>query len=456
MDRMGTGFASVGQGPNRAHLVGLDGRGMTGLAQMLVQQGCVVTGSVPNQGPEAERIRRLGVRVHSGHPHRSLPRSARLLVYGPGVPREHPDRLSAASRGVEQASCPEILGGLLRRGVGVAATGGRRAGVLAAMVGWALTHAGLDPTVVLGGSAPQLGGAGRLGLGPHIVVEAAGHGPEVDLLGPDLVLILGDDGPLARSAAIRRWAEVAPPGGYVLGLAGVGDETGDRRAGDVLVERFSLEPGHDWWGADLREDRGRYCFRAFHRGRFAMEVRLQVPGRHHVLGALAAVAACDRVDLPARSIQEALEEFGGVARGFEARGSYRGVTLVDDDAPGASAVGEALGVARQVFGRRRLCAAYRPGPLGGGESPSAGEFEAADLVLLIDEEGTEGGAIAGGLAVALASAGKGALRAPDLDGAIGELDRHLEPGDVLVTLGAGDVGTIADAFLRRLSRDRHD
>jgi len=431
---------------------------MSGLAQMLVQRGCLVSGSVPAPGPTAELLRRLGVRVHAGHAPRSFPRSARLLVYGPGVPREHPDRLWAASLGVEQASCPEILSRLLRRGVGLAATGGRRAGVAAAMVGWALTHAGLDPTVLLGAGSPQLGGPGRLGGGPHVVVEAAGEPPEAGPSGPEVIVVLGDDGPLARSAAIRRWADAAPPGGYVLGLAGVGDPAEATRSGGagVLIERFSLEPGHAWWGADVREERGCYRFRAFHRGRFAVEVRLRVPGRHHVLGALAAVAACGRVDLPARAIKEALEEFGGVSRGFESRGSYQGVTLVDDEAPGSSAVGEALTIARQVFGRRRLCVAYRPDPAVVGAGPEAVEFAPADRVLIVDEPGPSGGAAARGLGVALAEAGTATSRAADLDGAIRELDRLLEPGDVLVTLGAGDVGTIADALLRRLSRDRHD
>jgi UDP-N-acetylmuramate--alanine ligase len=456
MDRMGTGLAPVGKVPHQAHLVGLDGRGMSGLAQMLVQRGYLVTGSVPTPGPAAERLRHLGVRVHAGHAPRSLPRSARLLVYGPGVPREHPDRLSAASRGVEQASCPEVLGRLLRRGVGVAASGGRRAGLTAAMVGWTLIHAGLDPTVVLGAGAPQLGGSGRLGRGPHVVVEAGHDAFEAGPPGPEIALVLGDDGPSARSSAIRRWAEVAPSGGYVLGLAGVGDEAEFLEPEGVLVERFSLEPGHAWWGGDLREDRGRYRFRAFHRGRFAVEVRLQVPGRHHVLGALAAIAACGRVDLTARVIKEALEGFDGVSRGFESRGSYRGVTLVDDEAPGPLAVGEALSVARQVFGRRRLWAAFRPDPVGDGTWPTVEEFAEADLVLIIDEDGPSRGRRAEKLAVTLALAGFESLRAADLDGAIRELDRHLEPGDVLVTLGAGDVGTIADAFLRRLSRDRHD
>ena len=455
MDRTGTGLGPVGKEPHQAHLVGLDGRGMTGLAQMLIQRGFVVTGSVAAPHPTSERLRRFGVRVHAGHTPRSVPRSARLLVYSPEVPREHPDRLNAARWGIEQVSSPEILARLLGRGVGVVATGGRRAGLAAAMTGWALTHAGLDPTIVLGTPAPQIGGCGRVGLGPHVVVEVGDDPAQAIPSDAEIILVHDEAGPATRSATLRRWVETAPAGGYVLAFADQGDEADPTPDSPAEVERFSLVPGHAWWGADLREERGRYRFRAFHRGRFAVEVRLQVPGLHHVLGALAAVAVCGRVDLTSRAIKEALEEFAGVSRGFESRGSYRGVTLVDDEAPGPRAVGEALAVARQVFGRRRLCAAYRPDPGSGGKWPGAPEFAAADRVWIVDEEGPSGGSMARSLAASLVAAGSTADRASGLDEAIRELDRHLEPGDVLVTLGAGDVGTIADAFLRRISRDRH-
>jgi UDP-N-acetylmuramate--alanine ligase len=429
---------------------------MTGLAQWLVQRGFVVTGSVPASGPIAERLGRLGIRVHAGHSPRSVPRSARLLVYGPDVPAGHPDRLSARVGGVEQQSAPSVVAGLLHQGVGIAAIGGRRASLAAAMVGWTLTHAGLDPTVLLNSTSTQLGGSGRLGLGPHVVVEGGTGLTESDLIGVGLVILHDFSDPSSRRATLDRLVEASPEGGYVLGFA---DEREDTDLGpDGLsgrVERFSLAPGHAWWGADLRQERGCYRFRAFHHGRFALEVRLQVPGRHLVLGALAAVAACVRVDLDCRAIKEGLEEFAGISRRFESRGSYRGVTLVDDEAEGPGGVGEALGTAREVHGRRRVCVAYRH-PSGRRRPwPDRSEFAQADRVWIVDRDHPEGDPEAGALAETLAGAGLVVGRASGLDGAIGELDRHLEPGDVLVTLGAGDVGTIADAFLRRLPGDRH-
>jgi UDP-N-acetylmuramate-alanine ligase len=153
-----------------------------------------------------------------------------------------------------------------------------------------------------------------------------------------------------------------------------------------------------------------------------------------------------------REIGQALEEFTGLSRDFESRGSYRGVTLVDDEGWEASSVGETLMVARQVFGRRRIWAVH------GTEEGSVGSCDAeqyvpafvpADQVLIADGRGDSSP-----LLRALLLGGVRARSVAGLDHAIVELDRCLEPGDVLVTLGNGDVGTIADAFIRRLPRNR--
>jgi len=344
---------------------------------------------------------------------------------------------------------------LLRRGLGIATSGGRQAAIASAMIGWILTHAGLDPTIILDSNPVQRIDRTQSGRGPHVIIETENCFPTDHLSGVPIVLIHDEWNPSARSEVLRRWVDCSPPGGYVLGFADEKDEVIDQTTEIVEVERFSLSPGHAWWGADVRQDRGCYRFRAFHRGRFAMEGRLQVPGRHLVLGALAAVAVCGRVDLNCRAIKEALEEFGGISRGFESRGSFRGVTLVDDEAEGVQGVSDALAVAREVFGARRLCVAYRS-PAGVNPTwPIAEDFAEADRVWIIDGDDPADSWKVEQLARTLRDRGVEVGRALGLEEAIRELDRDLEPGDVLVTLGAGDVGTIADAFLRRLSDDRH-
>ena len=160
-------------------------------------------------------------------------------------------------------------------------------------------------------------------------------------------------------------------------------------------------------------------------------------------------------NVPTEVIKDRLEDFCGVSRGFESRGTYRGVTLIDDEAAETGGVGSALELAREVFGGRTIRAVYlpecSPGP---GLPPTPREFLEANHLILVDcpALGAESTRL---LAASLRSSGVSVVCCSSLDNATRELDRGLEPGDVLVTLGAGEVGTIADAFLRRLSRDRH-
>lgn len=392
-----------------------------------------------DQGDEPARSR--GFRVHPAHPLRV--RGG--MVSRVGADGDHPLRLAHLLRDLTGAGVdprPAI------------AVGGepRRAGLAAAMVGWTLTHAGLDPTVVLDRFAPQVGGWGRTGAeGGPIVAQV---GPSE--VGAEFSVWLDAAGPGWRDQVMR-----AVAGDYLLGYARSEDPPGDPgQAEGVEVERFSLAEGREWWGADVREERGCSRFRTFHRGRFVAEIHLQIPGPGLVVAALAAVAVCARVDVPARGIKEALEDFTGVSRGFESRGSYRGVTLLDDEACTPPAVGEVLDLARRVHGRRRLCVAYRPGPAEASEAWPLGSvvaaFAPADRVWVLDEGGSTPGVQAEALAATLRDAGGRVERVACRDQAVHALDGMLEPGDVLVTLGAGDVGTIADAFLRRLSRNRHD
>jgi UDP-N-acetylmuramate--alanine ligase len=452
MDRLRRGEARAEVSPPHAHLVAGGGRGMPGLAQVLTERGFRVTGSEPYAGPAAERLRKLGARLHPAH----CPRGAQFLVYGADVDREHPARLAAVRRGVAQGTVGQWLGALMRRSVGLAVAGGREASRVSAMIGWTLTRAGLDPTVVLGTRVPQLGGWARLGGGPHVVAEAIIEAGQLAPLAPRVAVLLGSEPSAGAEAglrlqAARRFVESVPAEGFVLGLEPNAELAEAVRGASAPVEGVSLERGSAWWGADLREERGRFRFRAFHRDRFAVEVRLQVPGRRNVLSALAAVAACDRLAVPTTEIKQGLEEFSGLSRDFESRGSYRGVTLVDDASRDPASVLETLQIARQAFGPRQLWTVYAGT---GDEPPEAEERSALSQALAEADRVLVAAGGAGTLVGDLIAAGVRARGVASLDAAVHELDRDLEPGDVLVTLGAGDVGTIADAFIRRLSRDR--
>ena len=292
--------------------------------------------------------------------------------------------------------------------------------------------------------------------------EAAASGPcdapgpsipdaSIEATSPRALVSVGGRTPGARSGLVEFWPTIPSAGDYLLTHAEV-DAVGPIPPGSTLVERYSMAPGATWWGADLKRDAGRYRFRAFRAGVYHAEVRLRVAGVHQVLPALAALAIGCRLDLPAREVAERLGEFPGIRRGFESRGTYRGATLVDDEASRPGELGDALRLVREVFGRRTIRAVYLAADP--ADLPPARDFDEADHLILVEPAGSDRESTRL-LGASLRSSGASVAICPTPDGATRVLDRDLEPGDVLVTLGAAEVGTIADAFLRRLSRDRH-
>jgi UDP-N-acetylmuramate--alanine ligase len=351
---------------------------------------------------------------------------------------------------VVERSYSEVLAEVMASRQGIAVAGKRQGRVAAAMIGWTLAQAGLDPTVVLRGTASQFGGPGLAGQGSHAVVDVtAALDAAILCETPPAIALMLDLQSLneSESKILLELVSRVSESGYLVAGADHAIFGMEPFAANPAVESLSLERGSAWWGADLREERGRFRFRAFHKGNFASEIKLQVPGRSSVISALAALAVCSRIEVPTLTIKEALEDFEGVSRGFESRGSYRGVTLLDDDSAGAIEVAEALALVRSVHGRRRLWTVFAPG--GRACSATSAALSATDHLILVD-----GGIDSGDWECMLEEAGVHAHRVENLDEAVLDLDRHLEPGDVLLTLGAGEVGTIADAFIRRLSRDR--
>lgn len=435
-----------------AHVLGGEAPGLPGVAECLARGGTEVT------GPWAHRPDGFGLVPVAGGFSRPWKRRTRLLVHGPEVGRVHPARLGALRRGIRQQTPAVWLAGELTGRLGVAFAGGREASAAAAMTGLILARAGHDPSVILDTPAPQLGGRARVGLGAAFVAHWPGSVEGLGGARPALVAVLGVG--IAAQADPLRWAAA---------VARVAQAAGDERAVLIVghpaawppgwpaaaVEWLSLRQGADWWATDLREDSGRFRFRIFHRGRYVIEVRLRPRGLGAVVAALAAAAACDRLGVAIGAVRNGLEEFEGLARDFQTRGTYRGVTLIDDEAADPGGVFDAVALARRTYRGRRLWAVLAA-PDDSAPRRLLPALCLADRVTLTPlAPGPAGdGRAAAVLGDALEATGVRVYRAPGLAEAISDLDRRLEPGDVLLTLGAGDVGTIADAFIRRLPRDR--
>lgn len=462
-----------------AHLVGICGTGMKSLATLLAGRGVRVTGSDAEVGgPMLRRMQQRGLRVHPGHDGRNLPADADLLVYSHAVGTENPERVLAADLGIPQLSYSAMLGRLMQGREGVAVAGTHGKSTTTALVTRILADAGRSPSAVFGAEycEPERTGAqtgsqsGAFGGGDLFVAEACEYRRSFLDLRPRYAAILGvepDHFDCYESeeelrSAFEDFAElVSSDGALVINADCPGAMSVVRRANTDVVT-ISLNPGGDWWATDFRPQIRGQRFRVFRRGEFFGEMSLPTPGRHNAMNALAAIALVDRLGVSAAEIRESLREFPGVRRRYERVGSWRGVTLIDDYAHHPTAVRATLQSAREEFGNRRIWCAFQPHQTSRTRNlmgEFAGSFGDADEVLLApvftarEAAGTEAIECSRELARRAAANGARVRSLDSLDRVVATIDDEARPGDVLLTMGAGDVNRVHHEFTRRLHRN---
>jgi len=455
-----------------AHLVGICGTGMKALAELLTDLKWQVTGSdLQKTGPTLDAMRRRGLRIHSGHNDKFLPQDADVLVYSPAVNANNPERKRAEALGVTQMSYSQMLGYLMRDQTGVSIAGTHGKSTTTAMTAWIAETAGLAPSVIVGAELCDLGRSGWAGLGDPFVVESCEYQQSFLDLTPKHAAILGIepdhfdcyenlDATIAAFAAFA--SRVAPDGSLLLPLdCDAAKQCAERSS--AVVETFSLtDPAADWWITDARPAGGATRYRVFHQGLYYSEVVLQLPGPHNAHNAVAAIALSHRLGVSPAEVRDALVEFHGIRRRFECVGSWRGVTLIDDYAHHPTAVAATLETARREFGDRRIWCAFQPHQTSRTQAllnEFAHSFAAADEILIAptfaarEMATTSEDPSAAVLAEQVSETGCSARWCGSLDRVIATLEDEVRPGDVLITMGAGDIDQVHHEFTRRLQRN---
>ena len=453
-----------------AHLVGICGSGMKALAEMLSGLGWTISGSDLQPPPDSlELLGRKGFQVHHGHAQEFVPCDADLLIYSPAIAAFNPERVRAEQLGIPQWSFHELLGELMKSRVGVSIAGTHGKSTTTAMVASVLRDAGLSPSAVIGAELVSNGASGWAGTSELFVVESCEYQKNFLTLSPTHAVLTGIEADhfdcfrnlFEMREAFAEFVSRLPSHGHLI-IRGDCEATRVAAASSVAqIETFSLRDCSDWWAADLRPTAEGLHFRVFYGDRFFTEVSLRVPGRHNVLNAIAAVAMCHHLGVSASAVREGLSDFRGTKRRFEVLGSWNGVTLIDDYAHHPTAVKATLQTAREQFPGRRLLCAFQPHQ----ESRTralledfAESFGSADEVFLapIFTAREEGSASAeqtnSELAERIASRGQAVRLLSSLDRLTSELDDAARPGDVLVTMGAGDINRIQHELTRRLQR----
>jgi len=450
----------------QVHFVGIGGVGMSGLAEVILTLGYRVTGSDARRGEALERLERLGAKVFVGHS-ASHVEGAHVVVYSSAVPRDNPELQAARQRSIPVIPRAEMLAELMRVKQGIAIAGTHGKTTTTSMVGAVLAEAGFDPTLVVGGRVSALGANARLGQGEFLVAEADESDGSFLKLTPTIAVVTTIDAEhldYYRDLAHIRDAFLAfinqvPFYGAAVLCADQAEIQALLPRVEKRVVTYGLARPADLLAASVRLRELHTRFEVLHRGDSLGELHLQVPGLHNVANALAATAVGLDLEVPFGVIQKALSAFSGVQRRFQVKGEVAGVLVVDDYGHHPAEIRATLAAARAGFGRRRVVV-FQPHRYTRTRHLHAdflAAFDDADVLVVIDiypaGEPPIPGVHARTLAEGIAAGGGREVRyVNDRTEVVEFLLRTVRPGDLVLTLGAGDVGGIADQLLRRLER----
>ncbi|HEX2568408.1 MAG TPA: UDP-N-acetylmuramate--L-alanine ligase [Polyangia bacterium] len=454
------------------HFVGIGGIGMSGIAEVLLNLGYRVTGSDLKPSDITERLQALGGRVAIGHAAEHVG-AADVVVVSSAVRPTNPEVLEARRRGIPVIPRAEMLGELMRMKYGVAVAGSHGKTTTTSLVATVLAHAGLDPTAVIGGKLNSLGSNARLGQGEFLVAEADESDGSFLRLTPTVAVVTNIDpehldhfGTVeALERAFLDFINKVP----FYGLAVLCLDHPRVRAlvtgtaGGQVEKRlvtYGLGAEADYRATDVRFDGLRSHFTAVARGRVLGEVTLAMPGLHNVQNALAVLAVAEFLGVRFEVFREALAQFQGVGRRFTVRGEVAGVMVIDDYGHHPAEIRATLAAARSGIAAagRRVVVAFQPHRYTRTRDllqEFAAAFDEAEVVVLTDIYAAGEEPIPGVTGETLAEAVRGHghpevryVRRAEVGAALGPLLRR---GDLLITLGAGDIWQVGDEVLAALA-----
>lgn len=475
MERRAGGPAPAAALPRRVHLVGIGGMHMSAIAQVLLSAGVWVSGSDLQDTDLTRRLAALGATVHHGHAAAHVG-DAELVVVTAAAKPDNPEVVEARRRGIPVISRAEMVARLTagRTTIAVAGTHGKT--TTSSLIAFLLARAGKAPGYLLGGESLDLGGNAAAGSGPAMVVEAdeyaraflayRPHVAVVTNIEPDHLDYYGS--PTALTDAFRQFLRRVEPGGRIIACADSAPLAAlTAEPLPATVERYRVLPatpaggpsanGADWLALDEGPDgSGGRSFVVLRWGQRVGRFTISRPGRHNVANALAAIAAGAALGLTTEEMRTALPHFRGARRRFELVGEARGVTVMDDYAHHPTEIRATLAAAREHFPGRRLVVLFQPHTYSRTQylfDEFRLCFADADALFILETYAARETPAAGLGATDLARAVTmpPARYVDSIKAAVKSLKKMVRSGDVVFTMGAGDVNAAGPALLRALT-----
>jgi len=454
-------FSSI----KKLHFVGLGGIGMSGIAEILLDQGFKVSGSDKALSEVTERLQSLGAEIFEGHRAGNVRENVDALVYSSAVPLDNPEVLEAQRRKIPVIRRAEMLAEMMRLkyGIGVAGTHGKT--TTTSMISLVLMEGGLDPTVIVGGKLSGLGGTNaRLGHGEFIVVEADEFDRSFLSITPTIAVLTTletdhldcyrdlDD---LKGAFVQFGSKVPFYGFIVLCL----DEPALQDIMPMFNKKkiitYGLNPQADIEAVDISHKQDTATFTVLRNDIELGAVTLQVLGNHNVQNALAAIAVGLELNIPFEKAKAGIEKFAGVYRRWEKKGEVGGITVYDDYAHHPTECRATLSGAKAGW-RRRLVCVFQPHLFSRTRDfyeDFAKAFLQADVLVVTDIYPAREEPIQGVTGELIANAArqyghKEVYYVEDKRTVPGFLKGIVKKGDIVITMGAGDIWKYGEVFLR--------
>ncbi|HVU74803.1 MAG TPA: UDP-N-acetylmuramate--L-alanine ligase [Mycobacteriales bacterium] len=456
---------------SKVHLIGVGGAGMSGIARVLLARGASVSGCDARDSRVLEALRQIGADVHVGHDRAHVVRAGRdaTVVVSSAIRADNDELVAAREQGNVVLKRGAALAALMagNRGIAVAGTHGKT--TTTSMLTVALQQAGLDPSFAIGGDLNEPGSNAHQGSGDVFVAEADESDGSFLLLAPEIAVVTNVEADhldhygdaAAVDAAFDAFIDRIRPGGTLVACA---DDPGARRVADVArAHGVDVRTYGEAADADVRivelvltETGGSVTTLADATGEIGRQV-LSVPGRHNALNATAALAVVQRLGVPLPQVAEGLQAFAGARRRMETKGSARGVRVVDSYAHHPTEVMADLRAARQLAGDGRVVAAFQP-HLYSRTAFFAADFgralSAADIVVVMDVYGAREDPVPGVTGALIADAvpaGTEVHYEPSWVSVPPLLASLAQRGDLVITLGAGDITQLGPVVLDELT-----
>ncbi|MGD0077073.1 MAG: UDP-N-acetylmuramate--L-alanine ligase [Sedimentisphaerales bacterium] len=459
----------------RFHFIGAGGIGMSGLIAQLIKHKAKVTGSDQTDGVVIEQLCRGGADIKIGHKEHNLDPATDAVVISAAIREDNPELMLARRLGIRIYKYAEMLGRLFNSYTGIAISGTHGKSTSSAWLAYILKNAGLDPNFTVGANIPQLNGNSGIGSGKWFVAEACEYDRSFLNLKPQIGCILNieqdhldyykDEAEIVE--AFRDFALGIKPSGILI--ANGEDKNLGRiitdsrlRGNDKKIETFGFAKTCDYYADKIEENSGLYTFDVYHNGQLLGRASNSVPGKHNVANALAVIAAASSAGIEPATILRLLPGFTGVERRLMLKAQLKGITVLDDYAHHPTEIRASLKAIKERFKPNRLWCVFQPHQYSRTRfllNDFAESFKLADITLMPeiyfvrDSLQSKKEVNSQVLVDKIKANGSEALFIDGFGAICDYLTKHVGPGDVVVTMGAGDVWKVADEYIQWLGKN---